>query len=110
MNMRAPTKLAPTKVTYACGLIDSGSSMTNAATLLGVHRSTLYRALRQDAIDHILRLGADRSNAPKSPTRRRAMLLELRRESRLANRTDSLDAGLTVFMDAALDDIAQEQE
>lgn len=84
--------------------------MTDTAALLGAHRSTLYRALRQDAIDHLLRLGANRSSVPESPARRRAMNLEAQREARLANLADSLDVGLTIFMDAALDDIAQERE
>jgi hypothetical protein len=38
------------------------------------------------------------------------MNLEAQREARLANLADSLDVGLTIFMDAALDDIAQERE
>lgn len=107
MNTRASTKLTPAQVNDACNLMKRGVSMTETAARLGVHRSTLYRAFRQDAIDHMLRLGANRSTAPPSPTRRRAMLLEARRESRLVNRADSLDPELSRFLDAALDEIAE---
>lgn len=67
MKTRASTQLTPAQVNDACNLTDSSVPMTETVARLGVHRSTLYRALRQDAIDHRLRLGANRSSEPQSP-------------------------------------------
>jgi DNA invertase Pin-like site-specific DNA recombinase len=40
-----PEKLAPEQVAHAERLVGEGTSVAEAARLLGVHRSTLYRAL-----------------------------------------------------------------
>jgi len=107
MNGHARRALTSAQVASACELMDCGGLTINStAAKLGVHRSTLYRALRRDAVDRILRLGRYRLSVPVSPGRRKAMNREAARESRIANRADSGDAELREFLDAALDEIA----
>jgi hypothetical protein len=107
MNGHARRALTSAEVASACELIDRGGLTINStAAKLGVLRSTLYRALRRDAVDCIVRLGRYRLSVPVSPSRRKAMNREAVRESRIANRADSGDAELQEFLDAALDDIA----
>ena len=107
MNGYSRRVLTSAQVASACELIDRGGyTMKAMAAKLGVHRSTLYRAIRQDAVDRILHTGRYSAGAPVSPGRRRAMDREAARESRLANRADTEDADSQKFLDAALDDIA----
>ena len=106
MNGHSRRVLTSAQVASACELIDRGGYTVKAmAARLGVHRSTLYRAIRQDVVDRILHIGRYSVGVPMSPGRRRAMVREAARESRLANRADTEDAELERFLDDALDDI-----
>ena len=106
MNGHSRRVLTSAQVASACELIDRGGYTVKAmAARLGVHRSTLYRAIRQDVVDRILHIGRYSVGVPVSPDHRRAMDREAARESRLANRADTEDAELEKFLDAALDEI-----